>query len=95
MKMTVTRHPVCAADDQLNDLVIYIDISHDTTLADCVEHIKRAMFLQFSSSHSSMTGYMGDQAVVRMFAKAEPEYLASPSLMVAAAAETPCLSFRF
>jgi PHP family Zn ribbon phosphoesterase len=95
MKMTITRHPVCAADDQVNDLVIYIDISHDTTLADCVERIKHARFLQFSSSHSSITGYMGDQAVVRMFARTEPEYLASSTLLVAAAAETPCLSFRF
>jgi hypothetical protein len=95
MKMTITRQAVCAADDQLNDLEMHIVISCDTTIESCVAYVEHAKFLQFSSTHSCATGYLNDQAVVRLFATAKPEYLINPAFPVAAAREEQQLSFRF
>lgn len=95
MKMNVTRQAVCAADDQLNELDMTVDVYRETTLADCVARIQGAHFLQFSSTQSGVTGYLDGRAVVRLFATRPAEYLVAPDFRVAGTAVVASLSFNF
>lgn len=95
MKLNVTRQAVCAADDQLNDLEMAVDIDGETTLAQCISRIQGAKFLQFSSTRSETTGYLNDQAVVRLFAGRSAEYLVDPDSVISSDATVLSLSFRF
>jgi hypothetical protein len=95
MKLKVTRQAVCAADDQLNDLEMDVDISGGTTLAQCVSRIQEAKFLQFSSTHAEATGYLNDLAVVRLFKGQLAEYLVDPNFVIANDTAVLSLSFRF
>lgn len=95
MKMTVTRQAVCAADDQMNDLVIYLEITDGTTLRQCVARLERANFLQFSSSHSVITGYLNGEPAVRLFSATNPEFVMTADMVIAPSIGTMNLDFRF
>lgn len=95
MKLNVTRQAVCAADDQLNDLEMTVDIAGETTLAQCISRIQEAKFLQFSSTRSEATGYLNSQAVVRMFAGRPAEYLVDPDSVISSNVAVLSFSFRF
>lgn len=95
MKVNVTRQAVCGADDQLNDLEMIVDIDGETTLAQCISRIQEAKFLQFSSTLPETTGYLNDQAVVRLFAGRSAEYLVDPDSVISSDTAALSLSFRF
>jgi len=95
MRMTVTRQAVCAADDQLSDLVIYLEISGGTTLRECIAHVERANFLQFSSNHSVLTGYLDGEPAVRIFSATNPEFLMRAEMVIAPSTGTTNLDFKF
>ena len=95
MKLNVTRQAVCAADDQLNDLEMNVDISGETTLAQCISRIQGAKFIQFSSTRSEAIGYLNGQAVVRLFGGSSAEYLVDPDSVISSDGTELSLSFRF
>jgi hypothetical protein len=95
MKISVTRQAVCAADDQLNELVIYLEIADGSTLRECVTQVERANFLQFSSSHSVITGYMDGKPAVRIFSGTDLEFLMTEDMEIAPSIGSTNLVFRF
>jgi hypothetical protein len=95
MKLNVTRQAVCGADDQLNDLEMALDISDETTLAECISCIQEAKFLQFSSTRSEATGYLNGEAVVRLFEGRSAEYLIDADSVFSSDTAVLSLSFRF
>lgn len=61
---TVYREAVCSADDQLGPLELTCMLPVDATLEQLVDAVRGAGFLQFSSTHRTITGRVGDAAVV-------------------------------
>ena len=70
MKIEIIRDAVCAADDNLGPLMLEVDVTSDDTIEDVINKIKKSKFLQFSSSQTSITGYINNVA----FAKLHDEY---------------------
>lgn len=66
MRIEITRQAVCAADDQTNQLEMYVEVDQDRPIQHLVKEIEAAQFLQFSSTHQSIVGYSGGAPIVKI-----------------------------
>jgi len=93
----VTRHSVCAADDQTNPLTLTIQAPGPESLEAFVARILSRNFLQFSSSHSIITGFASDQPIVKIHSDFSsghrPEFLIAPDTSVEACLPNGLLEF--
>ncbi|MRW89104.1 hypothetical protein GJ699_03810 [Duganella sp. FT80W] len=99
MKIKVLREACCAADDQVGPLSLSLEFDGQVTLQSLVESVVASGFLQYSSSHTSMFGYFGEVAVVRVYSPyhstRETEYLADPATPIQAVSGNYLVDFRF
>lgn len=99
MKTEVTREGVCAADDQIGPLEKTINIRSDATVLELVRKVEESKFLQFSSTHTSMVGYVGNQPIVRVFSPhhlgRQAEFLVDKELAAHEVISNGALSFKF
>jgi hypothetical protein len=95
----ITRHAVCAADDQTNSLTLKIQVPGLESLQDLVTRIIGHSFLQFSSSHSTITGFASGQPIVRVHADFScghrPEFLIPPDTSVETCLPSKLLEFEW
>lgn len=66
MKLLVVREACCSQDDQIGPLEATYDVPAGATIQDLVEAVVRSGFLQFSSTHKTMVGTLGDTDVVQV-----------------------------
>ena len=64
--ITVTREAVCGADDQTGRLTLAVPIPGTAPFSALVDAVLAQRFLQFSSSHASITGRACGVPVVRV-----------------------------
>lgn len=64
VRVHVTREACCAADDQVGPLDAVFELEAEATLATLVARIAGSGFLQFSSTHTCLTGEVGGVALV-------------------------------
>jgi hypothetical protein len=79
--ITVTREAVCSADDQMNPLTLAVPLPDMAPLTALVDAVLAQHFLQFSSSHSTITGVASGVAIVRVHAglfRKRAEFLVAP-----------------
>ncbi len=79
--ITVTREAVCSADDQMNPLTLAVPLPDTAPLSALVDAVLAQPFLQFSSSHSTITGVASGVAIVRVHAglfRTRAEFLLAP-----------------
>ena len=67
MRVQVLRDACCAQDDQLGPLEATFEVPQCATIGDLVSIIVESRFLQYSSSHTSLVGFVGEQPFVRVF----------------------------
>ncbi|MFT3760815.1 hypothetical protein [Thauera sp.] len=95
----VTRDSVCAADDQTNPLTLTIQVPGSESLQSLVTRIIYRNFLQFSSSHSTITGFVSGQPIVRVHANFssghQAEFLISPTSSVESCLPDGLLEFEW
>ena len=97
--MVVLRDACCSQDDQLGPLEATYSFEPGATLADLVTSVVDSRFLQYSSSHTTLTGYIGGTEFVKVFSDLHlpgrtPAYvLASDTLLSNEIAST--VEFRF
>ena len=93
----VTRHSVCAADDQTNPLTLTIRAHDSESLQSFVVRVISRNFLQFSSSHKTITGFAAGQPIVKVHSDFSsghrPEFLISPDTSVEACLPNGLLEF--
>ncbi len=66
MQVRVLREACCSQDDQLGPLEAAYDLEADSTILDLVRAVVRSQFLQFSSTHLCLTGFVGGAAFVKV-----------------------------
>ena len=95
----VTREAVCAADDQLNPLVLMVPVDDSERLRGLMARILSRPFLQFSSSHTCITGLACGEPLVRVHADAVSghrfEFLVAPETTVTACLPDHRLTFTW
>ena len=100
VKVRVRREACCAQDDQLGPLEAAYPVTPATTIDELVRTIVESRFLQYSSSHTSLVGFAGAHAFVRVFSPhhaegREPEYALPCSSLVTEVARDQTVEFRF
>ena len=97
VKVQVHRQACCAADDQLGPLTADYSIAPDAPLSELIEQIRASCFLQFSSTHTCITGEANGRLLVEVFSAEgpPPAFHVSPSLPVGSAIGGHTLHFRF
>ena len=83
--ITVTREAVCSADDQMNPLTLVVPLPDTAPLSALVDAVLAQRFLQFSSSHSTITGVASGVAIVRVHSgllRTRAEFLVAPQMPV-------------
>jgi hypothetical protein len=99
MKIEVLRDACCAADDQLGPLTLDLELDARTPLNGLVDRVIESGFLQYSSSHTSMLGYVGAVAVVRVhspyYSKEKTQYLIESTTPIQEALASGSIDFRF
>lgn len=99
MKLQIFRQAVCAADDQMGPLELEVEVPESALLSDVVHEINRSRFLQFSSSHTVMTGFSGGRALFRLFSPYSAgqcdEYLISADEYVKEVISNGVIEFKF
>lgn len=95
----VTRQSVCSADDQTNPLTLTLQTPGSESLQGLVARILSHNFLQFSSSHSTITGFASGQPIVRVHADFssghQPEFLIPPDTFVETCLPNRLLEFEW
>jgi len=66
MRVRVLREACCAQDDQLGPLEATYEVPHGSTIGDLVLAIVESRFLQYSASHTSLAGFIGEEQFVRV-----------------------------
>jgi len=98
-EMKIMREACCAADDQTMPLELVLRVSEGETLSSVLQRIIGANFLQFSSTHTCATGFVGTEQVVRVLAnfgtRPMAEFNGSAEALVAAVAPDGLLEFRW
>jgi len=61
------REACCAQDDQLGPLEATYDLADHLTLADLVQAVTSSRFLQYSSTHTTLTGFAGATPFATVF----------------------------
>jgi len=100
VKIRVLREACCAQDDQLGPLETTCELVANATLSDLASAIVGSRFLQYSSSHTSLVGYVGERAVVALFSSCylpgrNPEFVVSPTELVSTVVGDRPIEFRF
>jgi hypothetical protein len=99
MRIDITREAVCAADDQCGPLEMVAEIEPSGSIQDLVGVIESSRFLQFSSSHTSIVGFVGGIPVVRVFSphhsRNKAEYFLPEHSGVAEVIGSGRLDFKF
>ncbi|MET0328004.1 MAG: hypothetical protein ABW163_04465 [Luteimonas sp.] len=94
----VSRDAVCAADDQVNPLVIELRVPAGATLAQFAGTLLTQDFLQFSSTHRTITGFAIDRPVIRVHSglfRTRAEYLVPAGTSVATCIPDGRLDFQW
>lgn len=73
MQILVLREACCFQDDQMGPLEATYEVDERCRLDDFLEAVERSGFLQFSSTHTTMSCRFADKEVARVF---------KPSLLV-------------
>ncbi len=100
LEIRVGRDACCAQDDQLGPLEATYSFAPNATLADLVRVVAASKFLQYSSSHTTLTGFIGQTAFVRVFSASHlpdrsPEFLTDGDAPLATAVAAGTVEFRF
>lgn len=99
MQIRVLRDACCAADDQVGPLSKEMNLDGQASLQSLVDAIVASGFLQYSSTHTTMLGYVDDAAVVRVHSpyhsKEAVQFLIDPATAIQDAIETGTIDFRF
>jgi hypothetical protein len=67
MQVQVLRDACCSQDDQLGPLEKTYELSRDAEVSDLVRTVIGSGFLQYSSTHTSLTGLIGGIPFVKVF----------------------------
>jgi hypothetical protein len=98
-EIKITREACCAADDQTMPLELILRVSDGETLRSVLERVIGADFLQFSSTYTCASGFVGDKPVARVLANfnAHPvtEFDKSPDALASAMIPGGLLEFRW
>lgn len=100
MRVQVLREACCAQDDQLGPLEATYDVPHGSTIGDLVRVIVESRFLQYSASHTSLVGFIGQEQIVRVFSAyyvpgREPEFVMPAATLVTNLVRDQPIEFRF
>lgn len=100
MRVRVIREACCAQDDQLGPLEAGYDLPPGATVGDLVAAVVGSSFLQYSSSHVSLVGFVGARRLVRVFSAhyapgRAPEFALPAGLPAAAVVGDRPVEFRF
>lgn len=99
MKIEVFRDACCGADDQAGPLILALELDAQASFQKLVETVLNSGFLQYSSSHMTMLGFVDGVAAVRVFSpdhsKDETQYLIDPLMAVGVAVKNGSVDFRF
>jgi hypothetical protein len=100
VRVQVLRDACCAQDDQLGPLEATFEVPQSATIGDLVSIIVDSRFLQYSSSHTSLVGFVGEQPFVRVFSSyyvpnRGPEFVAPSTELVTTVLGNQTIEFRF
>ena len=98
-EITVTRESVCAADDQTMPLELMLKVPEEEAFSFLIRRIIEADFLQFSSTYTCATAFVGSEPVARVLADFSTgpvaEFLAPAAAPVLAVVPSGLLEFRW
>lgn len=100
LQVRVLRDACCSQDDQLGPLEATYSFGAGATLADLVTAVIDSPFLQYSSSHTTLTGFIADTAFVKVFSRFHlpdqaPEFLAARDALLESTVTGKVVEFRF
>jgi hypothetical protein len=100
MKITVFREACCSQDDQVGPLEAAYDVEPNESFASLIQRVIQSSFLQFTSSHSGMTGAVDGTDVVELFSvydekAGQIEFKVNPNAPIAELLNGNALSFYF
>ena len=93
--LKITREAVCLVDDFAGPLDMTVKWASDTSLRQVIERVAGSDFLQFSSTHGSITAVSGSRQLARVTSHGSIEYLVDPATPAKSCIETSGLDFRF
>ncbi len=98
-EIKITREACCAADDQTMPLELVLHVSEGETLRSLLQRIIGADFLQFSSTYTCASGFVGNEPVARVLANFNTHPMAefdkSPDAFASAMISGGLLEFRW
>lgn len=100
MKITVHRQACCSQDDQVGPLEAEFHIDTNASFASLIQEIVQSGFLQFSSTHSRITGEVDGRGLVEVYSPDGaspklPEFTVNPSTAVIELLGESVLAFYF
>ncbi|SDE14772.1 hypothetical protein SAMN04488509_1294 [Aquimonas voraii] len=98
-EITVTRESVCAADDQTMPLELVLQVAETEAFSSFIQRVIGADFLQFSSTYTCATGFVGSDPVARVLANfvtgPVAEFVAPAAALASAVVPSGLLEFRW
>ena len=94
----ITREACCSADDQTNPLTLTIEVSESESLEKLVGRITSQRFLQFSSTHLTITGFASGKPIVKVRSRllsTRAEFWIAPETTVAVCLQDDLLDFAW
>jgi len=100
VRVQVLRDACCAQDDQLGPLEATYDVPPGASIGDLVSIVVESRFLQYSSSHTSLVGLVGEKPFVRVFSSyyapnRGPEFVLPSTELVSTVLGNQTIEFRF
>jgi hypothetical protein len=100
VRVQVLRDACCAQDDQLGPLEANFEVPQGATIGDLVSIMVESRFLQYSSSHTSMVGFVGEKPFVRVFSSyyapnRGPEFVSPATELATTVLGNQPIEFRF
>jgi len=100
MQVLVLREACCSQDDQLGPLEATYDLTDGMTVFEFVRTVVRSRFLQFSSTRTTLTGFVGDAPIVKVRATDHgrdfaPVFLVPSEQLLEPLLSTGPVEFRF
>lgn len=100
MQVRVLRDACCSQDDQLGPLEATYGFGTDATLADLVRVVVSSKFLQYSSTHTTLTGFIEGVPFVKVSSEyhvpgSTPEYSLPGVARLASVVAGKVVEFRF
>ncbi len=93
--LQVTRDAVCMADDFAGPLETVLALQSDASLRSVLEAVTAARFLQFSSTHESITAVSGGRALATVSSRGAIAYPIDPAASADHWVVAGTLAFRF